>query len=72
MLRPDDTIGPYILVRSLGRGAFGEVWLAEKRSSMLTTQVALKLPLIADADVEAVRQEAAIWLPLIFCFVLSF
>jgi serine/threonine protein kinase len=36
--------------------------LAERRSSLLTTQVALKMPLVAENDVEAVRQEAALWL----------
>ena len=62
MLRPNDTIGPYTLIRALGRGAFGEVWLAERRSSLLTTRIALKLPLGATVDVDAVRHEASIWL----------
>ena len=56
------TIGPYTLVRSLGRGGFGEVWLAERRSSLLTTRVALKLPILNEADIEQVRQEAQVWL----------
>src|SRR5947209_15454322 len=62
MYHPSDSIGPYILIRTIGRGAFGEVWLAEKRSSLLTTKTALKLPLVAPNEIEAVRQEAALWL----------
>lgn len=62
MFRPDDKIGPYTLVRTIGRGAFGEVWLAERRSALLTTKAALKMPLVAANDFEAVRQEAALWL----------
>ena len=58
-MKSGDIIGPYILVRTLGRGAFGEVWQAEKRSSLLTIQVALKLPLVAENQVEAVQQEVA-------------
>ena len=44
MFRADDAIRPYTLIRTIGRGAYGEVWLAERRSSLLTAQVALKLP----------------------------
>jgi serine/threonine protein kinase len=49
-------------MRTLGRGAFGVVWLAERRSSLLTTQVALKLPFDAGADLDAIRDEAQVWL----------
>lgn len=61
MARPSDKIGPYTLVSKLGRGAFGVVWLAEKRSILATTKVALKLPNDEDVDLDAVRQEAEIW-----------
>jgi WD40 repeat protein len=55
-------LGPYTLVSKIGRGAFGVVWLAEKRSSIATTRFALKLPRDEDIDLEAFKQEASIWL----------
>ncbi|MBP7866612.1 MAG: protein kinase [Acidobacteria bacterium] len=61
MLVPGGRIGPYHLVKRLGEGGFGVVWLAEKRTTLAVTRFALKVPLVEDPDVEAVRREAAVW-----------
>lgn len=42
-----DRIGPYRLVREIGRGGMGSVWLAERADGSFERQVALKLPRIA-------------------------
>jgi serine/threonine protein kinase len=54
-------IGGYTLLRKLGRGGFGEVWLAEKRSQFVTKKVAVKLPLDEQVNLDAIRQEAELW-----------
>jgi serine/threonine protein kinase len=61
MAHPDDKIGPYTLVQEIGRGHFGIVWLAEKRTTIATTRFALKMARDDNVDLEAFRQEAAIW-----------
>jgi serine/threonine protein kinase len=61
MAKTGDKIGPYILVEKLGRGAFGVVWLAEKRGTIFTSRVALKLPNDEDVDLDAVSREAHVW-----------
>lgn len=38
------------------------VWLAEKQTAIATTRVALKLPHSRNIDLEAFKQEAAIWI----------
>lgn len=42
-----ERVGPYMLLRPLGHGGMGTVWLAERADGALTRQVALKLPLMA-------------------------
>ncbi len=56
-----ESIGQYRLVRRLGLGSFAEVWLAERASGLLTTQVALKLPHDAGTDAASFRREAESW-----------
>ena len=41
-----DTVGPYRLLREIGQGGMGEVWLAERSDGQLKRAVALKLPML--------------------------
>jgi len=45
--RADELIGPYRLIREIGRGGMGAVWLAERADGTLKRHVALKLPRLA-------------------------
>jgi eukaryotic-like serine/threonine-protein kinase len=42
-----DCIGPYRLLRPIGRGGMGEVWLATRSDGQLRRSVALKLPILS-------------------------
>jgi serine/threonine-protein kinase len=59
--RQGQQIGPYTLLQHLGRGAFGEVWLAERAGSIARTKLAVKLPIDARVGLDDVRQEATLW-----------
>lgn len=43
----DDRVGPYRLLREIGGGGMGSVWLAERADGAYHRQVALKLPRLA-------------------------
>lgn len=61
MPHANEQIGPYTLIRQLGRGGFGVVWLAERRGALATTQVAIKLLLDEEPDLTAIAQESQVW-----------
>lgn len=61
MFRSAQQIGPYTLIKRIGRGGFGEVWLAERRAKFVTTKVAIKLPLEEQVETDAIRNEAGLW-----------
>jgi eukaryotic-like serine/threonine-protein kinase len=42
--QPDREVGPYRLIREIGQGGMGSVWLAERVDATPARQVALKLP----------------------------
>jgi serine/threonine protein kinase/uncharacterized membrane-anchored protein len=61
MFHENQQIGPYTLIRQLGKGGFGEVWLAENRTKFATTQVAVKLPNDENLNHLLIEQEAQLW-----------
>ncbi len=61
MFTADQQIGPYTLIRRIGRGGFGEVWLAERRSQFFSKKLAIKLPHDDQVDLKTIGMEAALW-----------
>jgi formylglycine-generating enzyme required for sulfatase activity len=61
MPKANDLIGPYQLIRKLGEGGFGEVWLAQDLDSSSSREVAVKTPIKSEFDLDALLQEAILW-----------
>jgi tRNA A-37 threonylcarbamoyl transferase component Bud32 len=58
--RPHEHVGPFELLRALGHGGMGEVWLARQADGRVEREVALKLPaihLLGETGRERFRRE---------------
>ena len=51
-------VGPYRLIREIGRGGMGAVWLAERADGLVKREVALKLPILAASRAALVERFA--------------
>ncbi len=56
--RAGDRLGPYRLLREIGSGGMGEVWLADRADGQHSRLVALKLPMLGRRRAELVQRFA--------------
>lgn len=61
MPRSNEIVGPYKLVHRLGKGAFGEVWLAERTDVIAAPHYAIKFHYDDKFNRETVTREARLW-----------
>src|SRR5438128_9084945 len=61
MFSEGQQIGNYTLVKFLGKGGFGEVWLAENRGNPSSEKVAIKLPRNGQFNLQALKDEIFHW-----------
>lgn len=54
-------IGPYILIECIGKGGFAVVWLAERKTPISSTKVAIKFPYDDAINLKSIKQEASLW-----------